>query len=356
MTQLNAARTMTLISILLVLFGVDSFALKKKEPPTKTIRAQVVDKANQSMPGAKVFVRNVSKDTTSVLVSDDNGMVSIYGLDPKIDFEVHAEFGELASKKKTVSAFLNRMDNLLVFVLSERKASSSASAPAGSNRIEVQLDCADEFKLSADWYAPVEKTGKSPVVILVHGFGEDRHSWDPFIQSYLLPKGFGVLNIDLRGHGRSISKGNDQVQAQQSWIADPRQFPVDMDAAVKWLKSKEGIDVNRIACIGTELGADLAYFASGKFEEIRTAVAVSCSAELAQLWTKGISNFQPHSILYVVAQGDQSGLESAHELERLTGFPVNLKVVESSNLRGSNLIRGNSEVSQIILDWLQKSI
>jgi dienelactone hydrolase len=129
-----------------------------------------------------------------------------------------------------------------------------------------------------------------------------------------------------------------------------------MDAALKWLKLKEGIDANRIACIGSELGADLAFFASGKFEEVRTAVAVSCSAELAQSWTKGVSNFQPRSILYVVAQGDQPGLESAHQLEKQTGFPVNLKVVENSNLRGSNLIRANAEASQAIVDWLQKSI
>jgi hypothetical protein len=164
------------------------------------------------------------------------------------------------------------------------------------------------------------------------------------------------LNIDLRGHGRSTSKGNVQVQAQQSWIADPLQFPLDVGAAVKWLKSKEGIDSNRIACIGSELGADLAYFASGKFEEVTTAVAVSCSANPAQSWTMGVSNFQPHSILYVVAQEDQPGLESAHRLEKQTGFPVNLKIVENTNLQGLNLIRAHADVAQAIVDWLQKGI
>jgi len=197
---------------------------------------------------------------------------------------------------------------------------------------------------------------KFPAVLLIHSYGEDRHSWDSFIQTYLLPNGFGVLNLDLRGHGESTLKGNDKVQALPSGITDPNQFPADIEAAVKWLKSKEGVDVNRIACIGGGVGADLAYFASGKFEEIRTAIAVSPTTENIQTWTKGIENFQPHSILYVAAQGDPSAIDSSRQLEKVTGFPVQVRIISDSSLKGSRLVGDSLVVSQMVLDWIQKSL
>jgi len=356
MNQRNLARVMLVISVLLVFSGAAALALKKKEPPTKTIRGQVVDKTNQPVLGAKIFIRNVSKKTTTVLTSDESGLFSIYGLDPKIDFIVHAELGKLASEKKTVSGYLNRMDNFLNFELVETIPPSSGDTPSGFEQIEVELVGADQFRLAADWYEPKGTQEKFPTVLLIHGFGEDRHTWDPFIQSYLLPKGWGVLNIDLRGHGRSTSKGNEKVQAQPSWIMDPNQFPADLEAAVNWLKSKKRVDVNRIACIGGGLGADLAYLASGKFEEIRTAVALSSTAEISQTWARGIQNFQPHSILYIATQGDPPGLDSSHQLEKLTGFPVQVRVVLNSNLKGSKLVCDIPEVSQLVLEWIQKSM
>ena len=356
MNQRNLARVLIVISVLFVLSSGPAMALKKKEPATKTIRGQVVDKTNQPVAGAKVFIRNVSKKTTTVLTSDETGLFSIYGLDPKIDYILHAEFGKLASEQKTVSGYLNRMDNFLTFELVEKIHSSSGNTPSGFDRVEVELVGADQFRLVADWYEPQGTTEKFPAVLLIHDFGEDRHTWDSFIQSALLPKGLGVLNIDLRGHGGSTSKGNGKVQAQPGWIMDPKQFPADVEAAVNWLKSKERVDVNRLACIGGGMGADLAFFASGKFEEVRTAVALSSTAEVAQTWAKDIQNFQPHSILYIAAQGDLPGLDSSHQLERLTGFPVQVRIVLNSNLKGSKLVSDIQEVSQMVLDWIQKSM
>ena len=67
--------------------------------------------------GAKVFIRNVNKKTTTVLVTDENGLYAIYGLDPKLDYEVHAEHGKFVSEKKSISSFLERFDNVFNFEL-----------------------------------------------------------------------------------------------------------------------------------------------------------------------------------------------------------------------------------------------
>ena len=356
MKQRNFAKIMVVILVFFGLYGADALALKKKEPPTKTIRGQVLDKANQPVKGAKVFIRNASKNTTTVLSSDESGVFSIYGLDPKIDYIVHAETQGLTSGKITVSRYLERADNFLTLSLVETIQTSSGNPQSNPDRVEVELRGDPSFKLMADWYQPQGAKEKFPAILLIHSIGEDRHSWDSFIQTYLLPKGFGVLNLDLHGHGGSTLKGNEPVKVPPSGITDPNQFPTDIEAAVKWLKSKEGVDINRIACMGGGVGADLAFFASGKFEEVRTAIAVSPTAENVEVWTKGIQNFQPHSILYIAAQEDSTAINSSRQLEKLTGFPVQVRIIRDSNLKGSKLVGESREVSQMVLDWIQKSI
>jgi hypothetical protein len=101
------------ISLFLAFYDNDALALKKKEPRTKTIRGQVVDKTNQPVTGAKIFVLDASKNKTTILTSDESGLFSIYGLDPKIDYIVHAETRTLTSEKKTISRYLERADNFL---------------------------------------------------------------------------------------------------------------------------------------------------------------------------------------------------------------------------------------------------
>ena len=350
------ARLIFGISLFLAFYQSDVLALKKKEPRTKTIRGQVVDKTNQPVTGAKIFVLDASKNKTTILTSDESGLFSIYGLDPKIDYIVHAETRTLASEKKTISRYLERADNFLYLELVEANRPNSGTPMYSPVQAEIELGGSISFKLVADWYQPLGAKEKFPAVLLIHGFGEDRHSWDSFIQTVLLPKGFGALNLDLRAHGESTLNGNDKVQALPSGVTDSDQFPADIEAAVKWLKSKEGVDFNRIACIGGGIGADLAYFASGKFEEIRTAIALSPTAEFAQTWAKGIQNFQPHSILYIAAQGDSLAIDSCQQLEKLTGFPVQVRIIRDSNLKGSRLVGESPEVSQMVLDWIQKSL
>lgn len=46
-----------------------------------------------------------------------------------------------------------------------------------------------------------DQTGSGPLVVLVHGITENRHSWDPLMDQ--LAETHRVLRVDLRGHGDS---------------------------------------------------------------------------------------------------------------------------------------------------------
>lgn len=46
-----------------------------------------------------------------------------------------------------------------------------------------------------------DSTGEGPLLVLVHGITENRHSWDPLLSD--LARDHRVLRVDLRGHGES---------------------------------------------------------------------------------------------------------------------------------------------------------
>src|SRR5262245_40055617 len=323
---------------------------KKKEPPTKSVHGHVVDARKKSIAGAKVFIRNVNKKTTTVLVTDENGLYAIYGLDPKVDYEVHAEHGKLSSEKKSISWFLDRFDNVFNFELGP-STSPTGSATTGQ---PVQFETADRMKLAGDWYSASGDDVKVPAVLLIHGMGQDRRQWDTFVRERLLPSGFAALAFDLRGHGASREQAGKTVNADPSWRSDPKQFPLDVEAAIRWLKLRKDVDINRIAIIGCDLGADLAFLASGKYEEVRSAIAISSDATNARVLARAVSDFQPHSILYLATQGDSQAADSARELEKGTGSPVRVQVYENSEARGVKILQDIPEAAGLMIEWLKR--
>src|SRR5262245_53596027 len=327
---------------------------KEKIPPTKSIHGRVTDANKNPLAGAKVFVKNLKQKTTTILVTDQDGLYSVAGLDPKVDYEVHAEYGNLVSETKAISSFLNRFDNLFNFELGGPNAGASQRSSDSFSKRSIELQTADGVKIAADWYrSSLKAIQKSPAVLLLHGFGENRGVWEGFIADHLLKNKWAVLNVDLRGHGQSLWKSGERLGANATWLTDANQFPLDLDAAVNWLRSQEEVDPNRIGVIGADTGANLAYLASGKFEAVRSAVALSGNPDQAQLLAGALENFQPHSILYIATQGDGEAGQCARNFEKLTGFPVKVQVFEGSSAHGSNIPKEVPEAVPLIVDWLK---
>jgi len=355
--------TLNRLKVLLLVCWVAGFVLlnslpteawKKKEPPTKSIHGHVVDARKRSIVGAKVFIRNVNKKTTTTLITDEDGLYAIYGLDPKVDYEVHAEHGKFVSEKKSVSSFLDRFDNVFNFELGSFGTSNATASGTAVSGQSVLLNTTDQVKLAGDWYSPSGSDAKLPAVLLVHGFGQDRRQWDSFVRDRLLPAGFAALTLDLRGHGGSKEKAGAPITAGATWSSDPQQFPIDISAAIQWLKGRNDVDVNRIAMIGCELGADLAFLASGKYDEVRSAIVISGDAGNAGVLAKAVPDFQPHSILFIAAQGDSQAASSAREFEKRTGFPVRVQIYENSEARGFKILQDIPEAAGLMIDWLKK--
>ncbi len=110
---------------------------------------------------------------------------------------------------------------------------------------------APDVKLSGELTLPVGE-GPFPGIVLVSGSEPtDRNSFilghSPFLvlADYLTKKGYAVLRHDDRGYGNSTGNGHEALDIDYS---------KDAAAALKWLRSQNKIDANRVGFIGHSQG------------------------------------------------------------------------------------------------------
>jgi uncharacterized protein len=128
------------------------------------------------------------------------------------------------------------------------------SPPPGFEPIELQTE--DGITLSA-WYAPPTN---GAVILLLHGAGGSREQLRPYAD-LLVRNGYGVLALDLRGHGMSDGPTN-----RLGWQSTP-----DVKAAVEYLHERPEVD--QIGGMGLSMGAEVLLGAASETPALRAAVA-----------------------------------------------------------------------------------
>jgi pimeloyl-ACP methyl ester carboxylesterase len=121
---------------------------------------------------------------------------------------------------------------------------------------EVSLLAEDGIRLEA-WYHPPEN---GVAIILFHGAGNSRASLYPYADM-LVRNGFGVLAVDMRGHGES--QGATNLLAWEG--------TADVGAAVNYLVERD--EVERIGGLGISAGGEALLGASSRYPEIRAILA-----------------------------------------------------------------------------------
>lgn len=108
---------------------------------------------------------------------------------------------------------------------------------------QVQYETRDGLTLRADAGGP----DGAPLVILLHGGGQTRHSWSGAMRT-LVDAGYRVINFDARGHGES------------DWAADG---DYELDARGRDLKAIVGEDACPVALVGASMGGMTSFYAVG---------------------------------------------------------------------------------------------
>lgn len=112
--------------VLILMFSLLAVAGAAQNPnheaQLKTVRGLVLDKSDNGVGAAVVFLKNVRSNQVRSYIADNQGNYRFSGLDPNADYELHAEKDGAKSAIRNVSSFDGRMDIVLNLKIDTKKS------------------------------------------------------------------------------------------------------------------------------------------------------------------------------------------------------------------------------------------
>jgi len=93
----------------------------KGEAQLRTVHGIAVDAGDNPIPSAIVYLVNGKTQSVKTYIADEGGNYRFSGLDPNVDYEVHAEHEDLTSATRTVSSFNSSRDIEVILKVSHKK-------------------------------------------------------------------------------------------------------------------------------------------------------------------------------------------------------------------------------------------
>jgi len=241
-------------------------------------------------------------------------------------------------------------------------AVNPAFAAKKKKPVELEITSYDGFKLGATLdvpnYATIEN--KAPLVIFLHSICKSQIGWNDFPKEVKVHLDVATLNVDLRGHGKSIrNKNNKRLYWQKLKLSDFKKMPEDITEVLKYIeKEYPEIDSGNIAIIGSSLGATVGLMAASyeTKENIKTVIMLSPMLEYKGFDLRlPIVKYGNHPLLFIVSEKDKYPYESSQELIK---FPQGKKLLKAYPFggHGEDLLVFQPESRNFIFKWLEASL
>jgi dienelactone hydrolase len=188
---------------------------------------------------------------------------------------------------------------------------------------------------------------RPPAVVLVHGFSSDRVNSSALARR-LAQNGYGVLAIDVRGHGENRNPFSE------NGLRD------DLHTAVEYLQHSSLVDGSRIVVMGHSMGAGATLDYAAHDPSLKGSVMISGGLNLD-------GPERPRNTLFIFAENDPGFIKetaayiAAHlagtdkiEAGKLYGDFASGTAVEAMEVKGVNhgTIMWSPEAAQNIVQWL----
>ena len=75
----------------------ESKAQKKAEAQLRVLHGSVIDKDENPIASSVVYLKNLKSQAVKTYIADDSGNYRFSGLDPNVDYQIHAEHGDMGN-------------------------------------------------------------------------------------------------------------------------------------------------------------------------------------------------------------------------------------------------------------------
>ncbi len=93
----------------------------KREAQLRTVHGSVLDSDQAPVANSVVYLKNMKTQAVKTHIADDSGVYRFTGLDPNVDYQIHAEHGDMVSPDRAISSFESRKDMEVILKLGKKK-------------------------------------------------------------------------------------------------------------------------------------------------------------------------------------------------------------------------------------------
>lgn len=195
-------------------------------------------------------------------------------------------------------------------------APATPRTPSLPSAREVTILTADGVSLRGDLRPGAR--ADAPLVVLVHQIGSSRGEWEPLLARLASEPALSTFALDVRGHGRSTTRRDGEVDYRTFATADWEEVADDVPVVLGHLREEEGLQPRRVAVVGSSLGSSAAIMAAAADPSIAAVVALSPGRAY-----RGVDVIAPATrlgerpLLVVASRDEAPSAATAEELARI---------------------------------------
>ena len=214
----------------------------------------------------------------------------------------------------------------------------------------------DSFRLSATLeYPNVKGQVEYKTVVLLHSLGYTSDWWET-LPDELLSKGYAVLKIDLRGHGKSVY--NSKL-VRVSWNSLTNKayakYPSDVLSVIDYINKENPKKVffNEWAIVGSDVGAATGIIAANGYgTKPKTIVMLSPVVSAKGLFVPvKLAELSNVDILAISGINDSAGKNAQDYLRRFAQSAF-VEYSSESKAAGMLMLKSDKGLSPFIASWI----
>jgi len=208
---------------------------------------------------------------------------------------------------------------------------------------DIGMVTEDGVRIKGTYYRPAATD--APGVVLLHMLGRKRGDWDAFARQ-LQDAGYGVIAIDLRGHGESGGEAGDVNTTE------------DVLAAVDFLRAQAEVDPENIVLIGGNDGSWWALDAASKQPDIRAVALLTPGISYdKQFLEQVMADYGDRPLFIAISDNEgnhgEDAVKTARALDELASGPHELEILHEYGW-GSGLLMQENGLAPKLLAWLHQ--
>ncbi len=223
----------------------------------------------------------------------------------------------------------------------------------------VELKTVDGWALKA-MFAP-SVPGKM-TLLLLHGTGQRKEDWKR-LAFPLTRAGYGVMAVDLRGHGESrITPAGEELTWKKLRATptanDFADMSRDAEAAVGWLAG-QGVPEDSIGLIGSEVGGSIAIRYAATHHKVPLVVMLSPGMRWQEVLTpnalRALKRPIPTPVLMVYSEADKRSSKEVPILHAFAKAAVGERhatLISVPQERGTRMFNAQRALVGQVIDWL----